>query len=635
VNTVLNSTYVAQTAKQRNNSYIWYKLSGSPFKVLNDTERDELLRNFLEMLSIVKQGVLLVRKRLRRFLYKDYEFIVSQYNFFLGVQNPIKIPLFDAVKVKNLSRPKVECYVNTKTLLLEGELFARVMYVYSYPETFPEAFLYTILPLVDEVILFFKVTPKHTILSILNNIRKRRALTKDIEHQNIDEIIQSIMKGNELFELYLAFILIDKNIESLNEREKKLKSYLNSLGIVVESLPAPLQKSLYNFSTCSWIFCIDGVYVDSESLKALYMLIDENVYEPSGVFIGVSDAGNPVVIDVWNRRNTNFIVCGAPSSGKSTFTKIFLKRLIEKSREEGIEVPVIGIDLRSEYTRVASLLRAKVFEIVEIPGKGLNRSLGLDPIKLMKMRILTIGEVVEILLDLYRIPTKYQDLLKKLLISLEAQVKDFQDFVIAIDIEAERRRSPRIRTLVEYLAEAVVRPEVDVFRGELPEIKDSIIFSLKDVESWRLKVLIQTFITAFIYSQLLAKNQTSIFFIDDITSLVKFKSLTNLIKDLVKKGKKCRVILMVIGGSVKDLVQNIYGKTLLKQASTVLVFRHESEAKNELKEVLGLTDTEIEYLTQAPVGSGILKVDNKRVLVKVILTEEELQLVNVATGQGL
>jgi type IV secretion system protein VirB4 len=573
--------------------------------------------------------VLLVRRRLDKFVYRDYAFDVTYYDFYLGAKGSKEV-FFSAKRVDHIDRPRVKGSAGVKTLALEGGSFARVLHAYSYPESLPEAFLYSLFPLVDEIALIFRSVPKHVAIRMVEGARKRKAPSEEIEQQYavgmLEELAQSILAGSELFEAHLTFTLIDKDIKALNEREKQVRVQLKSFGIDAEAPPAGLQKSLYSFSTCSWFFCTEKTYADSESLKAMYMLVDEELHDPQGIFLGVSGTGSPVVMDVWSRDNLNFIICGVTGSGKSMTAKVFLKRLTEKVAEEGVEVPIIGVDPESEYTRVAHAFNAVPFEVVEIPGKGLGKPLGLDPIKLIQLKALSVGEVADILSDLYIIPVKYQGLLRKALFVLGDQVKDFQEFVIALDAEAEKRRIPEARALMKYLAGTTAPPDVDVFRGDPPELNGSIIFGLKNVRSKRLKIMIATFISAFAYSKLLTRARKSVFFADEAWLLMELKSTAELIEGLARRGRKHGVAFMFISQSAKDLAQNEHGRILLEQSATILTLRHEPEARDTLKEVLKLTDSEIEYLVQAVAGSGILKAGRKRLTVQVLPTEEELEM---------
>jgi len=609
---------------------IWYKLAGASFTILSDVDRDLLLRDFTALLNTVKWGVLLVRRRLDRFVYRGRAFDVTYYDFYLGVKGSAEVPFFNARRVEQVDRARVKGSAGVKTLILDSNLYARILHSYSYPESLPESFIYTLFPLVDEAALIFKSVPKHSAIRMMEGARKRKMSAGEVEQQYtvsmIEEMMQGILGGGELFELYLTFTLIDRDTKALNEREKQVRIQLKSFGIDAEAPPAPLQKALYNFETCSWFFCAEKVYADSDSLKSMYMLVDEELHDPSGVFLGVSGTGSPVVMDIWSRENLNFVICGVTGSGKSMTAKVFLKRLTEKAGEEGMDVPVIGVDPESEYTRVAFAFNAKPFEVVEIPGKGLDKPLGLDPVKLVQLKALSVGEVADILSDLYMIPAKYQGLLRKALFVLGDQVKDFQEFMIALDAEAEKRRMPEARALVKYLAGATAPPDVDVFRSEPPELSGSVIFGLKGVRSRRLKIMIATFIAAFAYSRLLTRAQRSVFFADEAWLLMELRSTAELVENLARRGRKHGVGFMFISQSAKDLAQNEHGKILLEQSATILTLRHEPEARDTLRDVLKLADAEVEHLVQAPTGSGILKAGRKRLTIQILPTEDELEL---------
>jgi type IV secretory pathway VirB4 component len=115
--------------------------------------------------------------------------------------------------------------------------------------------------------------------------------------------------------------------------------------------------------------------------------------------------------------------------------------------------------------------------------------------------------------------------------------------------------------------------------------------------------MIATFIAAFAYSKLLTKAQKSVFFADEAWLLMELKSTAELIESLARRGRKHGVAFMFISQSAKDLAQNEHGRILLEQSATILTLRHEPEARDTLRDVLKLTDSEVEYLVQAPTGS--------------------------------
>ena len=55
-----------------------------------------------------------------------------------------------------------------------------------------------------------------------------------------------------------------------------------------------------------------------------------------------------------------------------------------------------------------------------------------------------------------------------------------------------------------------------------------------------------------------------------------------------------------------------------------MLLRQEPEGRDACKEIYKLSDSEAEYLVNAPTGSGILKAGRKRITIQVLPTQEEL-----------
>jgi hypothetical protein len=127
---VLTKPVQTPKVKQRPR-FTWYQLSGAPFLILSDADRDLLLRDFTALLNTVKHGVLLVRKSLSKFVYRDYAFDVTYYDFYLGAKGSKEVFFFSAKRVDHIDRPRIKGSAGVKTLALENGSFARVLHAYS------------------------------------------------------------------------------------------------------------------------------------------------------------------------------------------------------------------------------------------------------------------------------------------------------------------------------------------------------------------------------------------------------------------------------------------------------------------------------------------------------------------------
>jgi hypothetical protein len=588
-------------------------LEGVSFTILPFEERDSVLRDFAGLLASARRGALLARRVEHDYAYSTYSFRVTDTLFYLKAPAGVQIVHFNPKpeeKPEEPRRPRVKRLLNPVTLELEDGSYARVLVAYRFPASLPEGFLYTLFAEVSEVALVFREVERARAMRMIETARKRRVtsggtgVTEAYEAEELANLATRVLAGSSLFEFYLYFIVKDRDPRALNTRSNTIKSLLRGFGVDVDA--PPIQRELYNLETCLGVICIEKHYADSESLKPLFPLISEELHDESGVFLGVSGTGSPVLLDVWSKPNLNFVIVGVTGSGKSMTAKVYLKRL----RELDKRILYVGVDPESEYTRVAGLIGAQTVEIYE------NQRLGLDPIRLLRSGALELGQVTDIVSEVYGVPERLQGVLRRELF-MNA------DFV---DTFAELAATIRDPELSKYLQGATVPPDSYVYKGEPPPLAGSVVFGLKNVRSRRLKILISALISAYAYNVLLSKARKSVFFVDEAWLFMETPSIVGLFENLARRGRKHGVAFLYITQRAEDLARTPQGRTILEQSATVLLLRQEPQGRDACKEIYKLSDAEAEYLVSAPVGSGILKAGRKRITIQVLPTEEELKV---------
>ncbi|MEM4592363.1 MAG: DUF87 domain-containing protein [Sulfolobales archaeon] len=590
--------------------YEWYMLQGVSFTILPYDERDSVLSDFSAMLGAVRHGAMLVRRTVKPYVYGGYGFTATETEFYLRAPAGSYVLHFNAVKIGEPPRPRIKKLLNPHTLMLDDHRYARVLAVYRYPSSLPEGFLYALFSDVSEVAIIFREVEHSKALSMVEIARKRRLTSQSSrveeawETEVLEELATRILSGSHLFEYYLLVTITAGSIQELSVKEKTVRALLKGFGIDAEA--PPIQRDLYNLNPCSFFFCIEKHYTDGESIKALFPLIDEELYDTNGIFLGISGTGSPVLLDVWARENLNFVIIGVTGSGKSMTAKIYLKRL----REINSNIVYIGIDPESEYTKVAHVIGAHAVEI------GENQRLGLDPIKLMREGALELSQVSDILAEMYGVPEHIQGVLRRELF-LNA---DFVDNIV------EFASSVKDPELSRYLQGATVPPDSLVYEGSPPPLTGSTVFGLKNVRSKRLKILISALTSAYAYNKLLTKSQKSVFFVDEAWLFMETPSIVSLFENIARRGRKHGVAFIYISQRAEDLARTPQGRSILEQSATVLLLRQEPEGRDAIKSIYKLSDAEADFLVNAPVGSGILKAGRKRLTLQVLPTEEELQL---------
>ncbi|MEM1679429.1 MAG: DUF87 domain-containing protein [Ignisphaera sp.] len=559
----------------------WFLLEGVSFTILSNEDRDTILNDFVGLIASVKKGILLMRREQTRFSYHGYETDVNMIDFYIGADVET-IPYFNAKPVDTVPRPRTSKLVNPYTLLLSNSLYARILVAYRFPTYLPECFLYSVFDSVSEIALIFRTIERNKAIPMVERARKRKISSNSIEVQEqtqvLEELVKSIFGGADLVEFYLLLTITSRDIKELNSLEKHVKAILKGFGVEVEA--PPMQKDLYNFNVCSMFVCIEKTYTDTYSLKPLFFLIDEELYDPRGVFLGVSGTGSPVLLDVWCKPNLNFVMVGVTGSGKSMTTKIYLKRL----REIDKSILYVGVDPESEYTKIASVIGAYAVEIYE------NQRLGLDPIKPMKENALELSQVADILAEIYGVPEHLQGVLRKELFLNTDLVDNIMDFASSV-------RDP---DLSKYLQGATVPPDSMVYEGSPPPLAGSVVFGLKNVRSKRLKILISALISAYAYNKLLTKSQRSVFFVDEAWLFMETPSIVGLFENIARRGRKHGVAFIYISQRAEDLARTPQGRTILEQSATVLLLRQEPQGRDAVKDIYKLSSAEADFLVNAP-----------------------------------
>jgi hypothetical protein len=595
--------------KSKRVAWSWLRLEGVSFTILPFEDRDSVLRDYAGLLASVKRGVLLARRVEYEYKYSDYSFSATDTAFYLKAPAGSQVVYFNP-RPEEPTRPRVKRLVNPATLELEDGSYARVLVAYGFPASLPEGLLYTLYTEVSEAALVFKEVDKLKAVRMVETARRRRitsgsqGVTEAHEAAALEELASRVLSGSSLFEFYLYFIVRDKDPKALNARSNTLKSLLKGYGVDVDA--PPIQRELYNLETCLGVMCVERHYADSESLKPLFPLISEELHDENGVFLGVSGTGSPVLLDVWSKPNLNFVVVGVTGSGKSMTAKVYLKRL----RELDNKILYVGVDPESEYTRVAGLLGAQAVEIYE------NQRLGLDPIKLLRSGALELGQVADIVSEVYGVPENLHGVLRRELFMNSDFADSFVEFASSV-------KDPE---LSKYLQGATVPPDSLVYEGEPPPLAGSVVFGLKNVRSKRLKILISALISSHSYNTLLTKARRSVFFVDEAWLFMETPSIVSLFENLARRGRKHGVAFLYITQRAEDLARTPQGRTILEQSATVLLLRQEPEGRDACKEIYKLSDSEAEYLVNAPTGSGILKAGRKRITMQVLPTRDELEI---------
>jgi len=603
------------SVRLKREKYNWFELQGVSFLLSSDYERDEFLREFQAILGMNDEGIIFVKIDRTLVDFEKYIIPTMDVRYYVGVPSD-SVYSFGASPIPNplKKRPKVR-KVGFGKVYLEDNTIAKVLVAYRFAEILPEGFLYSVFPLASEIFFVWNKEPVSSAVTIIDRAKKRKLeaeSTKDTrELERLEELGSRIMSGTDLISFYLIFVVKAETETELRDKCKELMATLKRYGVEVQELPVYVREV---YTLDDFVFKFFGLkkkFTDTESAKAFFTFISEEVYDPDGIFLGVSGTGHPVVFDVYSKPNYLTVILGVSGSGKSTTAKIYLKRMLEKH-----DLTVIGIDPESEYVKAHKAIGINAIDLKE------GQKLGLDPIKLMltdsQEQILTVGQIVDFLSDIYMIPTQLQGQLKNELFT-KVERKSTTDNIVDFVESLEDRK------LKQYLAGVTSPPDLYIYEGKPPRVTGSVVFGMKDIKSNTTKILISALLSAYVYNRLLTKAKKSIFFVDEAWLFMGAKSLLTLFDNIAKRGRKYGCNFLYVTQRVEDIAKTSAGRSILEQASTTMIFKHERESINTLIDVFKLNTAELNMVINAGIGVCLFKTGGKKIKLRVIPTQEELE----------
>jgi len=585
------------------------QVQGFPFAALPEKERDRFLSRWVALLNAVSG-------RARISIYAMWDavegFRFRRLLFFAeGIDYGLLIQLgYEPQPAVEPPRPVVR-RIGRGVLELEDGTYAKAYTAMKLPDSLPEAWPLELIYVADEV---------HFLIEPVEPAKARRMIDQRLLR------LQSVLRGSTTWQLEqeawklqqlqqllggkarlvkIAIVLVVKGSEpgEARERARRLEELLATRMIEYASGPGFYQKRLYSLEWTVPVFH----YVDTLSARALYPLVQEQLVDWGGFYLGYDlDTGEPIVYNPYARPNYNVVVLGETGSGKSMTLKVYIRRWWAA----GLGQQIIVIDPEGEYVGVREYLATGLagYEIEH------GRRLGLDPIVLWKRGVIGLDEAVDIIQEFYKVPDSLRG-------ELVEAVSDSGNMAELVEKSSD--------DLARYTK--AITADKWIYEGEppLPSGRGAV-YSLRGIRSRRAKALIGALLSLVIASRL----RNSLLLVDEGWMFSQYPSLMAMFADIARRGRKRGVNFVFATQRPHDVLRSEHGRTILEQSATVLLLRLNEASLEAVKPVYNLSETEEEQLLDAEPGQGILRVAGGwRLRVYIQPTTEELKVFSTRPGE--
>ncbi len=354
----------------------------------------------------------------------------------------------------------------------------------------------------------------------------------------------------------------------------------------------------------------------TESLAVLMPFRAQEICQENGIYYGQNTLSkNLIIADRMQQMNANCFIMGVSGSGKSFAAK---REIVLRMLAAGKLVEILIIDPEREYGPLVKALGGSVIEISatsknHINAMDMNREYGdgENPVIFKSEFILSLCEQLVGSLDaqqrsvidrctanVYRhyqqgnymgVPPTLQDFREELLKQPEPEARD-----VALAIELFTSGS-----LNTFAKHTNVDTDNRLVCYDILDLGEQLM-------PLGMLVVLDSIINRVTRNR--AKGITTFIFIDEIYLLFKHEYSANFLFSLWKRARKYGANCTGITQNVEDLLQSHTARTMLSNSEFLVLLNQASNDRIELAKLLGISDTQMSYVTNVSAGSGLLRV---------------------------
>ena len=526
-----------------------------------------------------------------------------------------------------------------------GDKFARVLFLKEYANYISDSILSDLTSINRNLMLSVNIKPipldiatrevQNRLLGINTNITNYQR--KQNENQNwsatvpfemeqqreeTQEFLNDLISRDQL--MMFATITIVHMADSKEELDRDTEE-LQSIGRQHLCQIANLKfQQMDGLNTCL-PFCQRHIKVvrtlTSEALTVFMPFNAQDIHHKNGIYYGQNaDSGNMILVDRKKLLNGNSFILGVSGSGKSFTAKSEIAALVMDG-----DADIIIIDPEREYGPLVTALGGEIIDISStsknhINALDINADYGDDA-----DAVAVKSEFVESLFDqmmgnmeispqtksiIDRCTTLvYKNYKKRGFTGTAPTLKDFRKILM-------EQPEPEAQDLALAL-ELFTDGSLDTFsRKTNVDVNNRLIcYDIlelgKQLQPIGMLVILDSILNRISSNRANGKN--TFIFIDEIYLLFQHEYAANFLFKLWKRVRKYGAFCTGITQNVDDLLQSHTARTMLANSEFVIMLNQASTDRNQLAELMNISDNQQVFITNVEAGKGLMKIGSSLV----------------------
>jgi len=567
----------------------------------------------------------------------------------------IKIPekIFETpeITVKDIISPS-SVILKPDVLLIEKK-YAKSFFLFSYPKYLSTAWLSSVINLNAPMDIAIHIYPYSSEI-ILKQLRKKvteivaeihereekgliREPQLEAAYRDLEELRDKLITAQEkMFKMGVYITIYGNSEKDLKEVENVLRSIFESKLIYIKPATFKQREGFHS----SIPYGLDKLQVltpmNTAPLSSIFPFVSLDLSSNSGILYGINRHNNSLILfDRFTMENANEVVFGKSGSGKSYYVKLQILRYLM----QGIDV--IVVDPENEYKRLVDAVGGSFINISLASPHHINPFDLPTPREDEKPEDVLRANVIN-LVGLMRIMlgglTPEEDAIMDKAITETYASKDITPKTNPV---FWKERTPIMEDLERILegmegAESLVRRIRKFTKGTFAQFfnqksnidlnKHLIVFGVRDMED-ELRSIAMFIILRYIWNQVRMSLKKRILMVDEAWWIMKEEDGASFLFGMVKRCRKYWLGITTITQDVADFMKSSYGQPIITNSSIVVLFKQSPATIDTVQKTFNLTDEEKYVLLEGEVGEGIFFAGKKHVLMRVVSSYTEDQIV--------
>lgn len=549
-----------------------------------------------------------------------------------------------------IAPPSVEI---TEGYLKLGERYSKTFFVFSYPRYLSAGWMSPVINLSQPLDVAFHIHPVDT-KKILKQLRKKltevqaellertekgliRDPTLETAYKDIEKLRDDLQTVQErVFRLGVYITIYADSRKELKDLEIKLRSIFEPRLIYIK--PTLLREKEGFTSTLPYNF--DQILVhtpmNTEPLSSIFPFVSPDLSANEGVLYGLNKHNSSLVLfDRFSLETANSCVFGKAGSGKSFFVKLEILRYLMQG------VDCIIIDPENEYQWLAEAVAGSYFKIsltsshhlnpfdLPLPQEGEESKdvLRANTINLVGLFRIMLGGLTpqeDAILDRAIIETyAARD------ITPDTDPANWKDNIpLMSDFQSVLEGMEGTESLVDRIRKFTTGSYGQFFNNPSNVVmnKNLIVFGIRDMEE-ELRPMAMFLILRYIWNSVRVKLKKRILLVDEAWWIMQHEDGASFLYGICKRSRKYWLGVTTITQDVNDFMKSSYGQPIITNSSLQVLLKQSPATIDVVQKIFNLTDEEKYLLLESDIGEAIFAAGKKRVVLKIIASYAEDQII--------